>query len=149
MVATRQNLEYPWVANPRIRNSLLPRESGPKVGFNTSSFIMFDATPGSGHENNFEACKRYRAPRPRRKIKRRKEEDFGHKSFKKNSKDGRCLEWVSINFTALSSKYVQFGYLSVVLAFYIYLFIYSTTLDSNVPVCEYFSDSIPYLLLII
>ena len=52
--------------------SVLQRDSGSEIRFNMLPFIMFDSTPISGHGNNFELCKRYRAPRARTQKRARK-----------------------------------------------------------------------------
>ena len=64
---------------------MLPWYTVPEVEFNILPFIMFDSTPALGHENDFEPCKRYRAPRARTKKIEVKKEDFGlwSKYFKK------------------------------------------------------------------
>ena len=60
-VAPRVSTGY----EPEDKNSALPQDKSLEVKFNILSFIMFNYTPGSGHENNFKPRKRYISPRAR------------------------------------------------------------------------------------
>ena len=70
---------------------------GPEVKFNMLPFTMLDCTSGSGHRNNPEPHKRYRAPCDRtKKIEGKRRILALSPNILKKRKDVRLMEWGSI-----------------------------------------------------